>query len=96
MIRQAMLLACLAAPVQAACPPDAKPVLRSVVVMALEQGFAETLRNFAMIKGGVVEVYASGAGTWTIIETGPDGKSCIIAAGTRWRAASPAKQGDPT
>ncbi len=79
----------------AACPPGAPMAPRDKVAVSLSDEFAETQRNFALGKKTVVEVFASGAGTWTIIETGPDGKSCILAAGTRWRKAAPAKQGGP-
>lgn len=32
----------------------------------------------------LVELFASTAGTWTIIVTSPEGRTCIIAAGTSW------------
>lgn len=32
----------------------------------------------------LVEVFTSKSGTWTIIVTSPEGKTCIIAAGTSW------------
>jgi len=34
--------------------------------------------------GGVMEVYASEEGTWTLIITRPDGTSCLIDAGEYW------------
>lgn len=34
--------------------------------------------------GSVLEVLASGSGSWTIIVTRPDGKSCVVAAGEAW------------
>ena len=35
--------------------------------------------------GRVIEVLTSDAGSWTIIVTGPDGTSCLIAAGEAWQ-----------
>ena len=39
----------------------------------------------------LVEVFASKAGTWTILVTTPEGKSCIIAAGSSWEDLPPTK-----
>ena len=39
----------------------------------------------------LVEVYTSKAGTWTILVTTPEGKSCIIAAGSSWEDLPPTK-----
>ena len=36
--------------------------------------------------GKVIEVLTSEKGTWTIIITDPDGKSCLVAAGEAWEA----------
>ena len=37
--------------------------------------------------GGLVEVLSTGDGkTWTIIVTGPNGQSCVVAHGENWRA----------
>lgn len=39
---------------------------------------------------GVVEIWAAPDGaTWTIIAHAPDGKSCLLAAGTDWGAIRP-------
>ncbi len=34
--------------------------------------------------GNVLEVLASDGGSWTIIVTRPDGKSCVVATGDGW------------
>lgn len=40
--------------------------------------------------GALVEVLTTGDGaTWTIIVTGPNGLSCLVAAGEGWRTLSP-------
>ncbi len=35
--------------------------------------------------GRVVEVFASRQGSWTILVTFPDGRTCLIAAGEDWQ-----------
>jgi len=34
--------------------------------------------------GGVIEVFASSEGSWTLVITQPNGLSCLIAAGQDW------------
>src|SRR5262245_47561763 len=34
----------------------------------------------------IMEIYVSETGTWTVIMTDPNGKSCIMAAGDGWQA----------
>ena len=34
--------------------------------------------------GGVLEVYASEKGTWTLLLTMPEGQTCMIGAGEHW------------
>ncbi len=34
--------------------------------------------------GAVLEVLVSKAGTWTILVTSPEGKSCVVAVGENW------------
>ena len=34
--------------------------------------------------GGVLEVFSSSAGTWTLLLTTPDGATCMIGAGEHW------------
>jgi len=43
----------------------------------------------------VLEVFASQAGTWSMVMTMPDGKACLIAAGDNWEMITKVK-GDPT
>ena len=39
----------------------------------------------------LIEIFASKAGTWTILVTTPEGKTCIIAAGNSWEDLPPNK-----
>ena len=37
--------------------------------------------------GRMVELFASGQGSWTILVTFPDGRTCLMAAGEDWEPA---------
>ncbi|MBT4889011.1 MAG: hypothetical protein HON65_05620 [Rhodospirillales bacterium] len=39
--------------------------------------------------GGMLEVYTSPDGTWTIVLTRPDGISCLMATGEHWEYSTP-------
>lgn len=58
----------------------------SDVVRKLADRFGETRTSIGLHKDdAVVEVFSSDAtGTWTIVVTGADGMSCLLAAGQRW------------
>ncbi len=42
--------------------------------------------------GNVLEVAASGDGSWTILVTLPTGMTCAVAAGEKWAKVTPATQ----
>ena len=44
--------------------------------------------------GRVFEVFASKAGTWSIVITGPDGLACLVAVGNGWHDVPPAPAGE--
>lgn len=56
------------------------------VVRKLADRFGETRTSIGLHKDDkVVEVFSSAAtGTWTIVVTGTDGMSCLLAAGRGW------------
>ncbi len=56
---------------------------RKSVVAQLEEKYGETRRSIGVQDGrGIIEVYASDkTGTWTILVTNTDGKTCLMAAG---------------
>lgn len=65
--------------------------MRDQVVERLAQDYAEQLTggglNDAPASASVIEVWASPeTGTFTVIQTGADGMSCILATGTDWFA----------
>ncbi len=51
----------------------------------LNDGYSEAPVAMGLASNGsVLEVLASGKGTWTIILTMPDGQSCVVASGEAW------------
>lgn len=46
---------------------------------------------------GLLEIWAVEGGSWTILLTQPDGKTCVVAAGTHWLEAQETEMvsGDP-
>jgi len=58
---------------------------RADFLEALKSKYQETGRALGIAgEVNLVEVFASKAGSWTILVTTPQGKSCIIAAGKSW------------
>jgi len=43
-------------------------------------------------RGHLVEVFVSPAGSWTILLSQPDGRSCLVDAGEAWAMVPPAGQ----
>lgn len=78
----------LAAPVEAA-PASCGP--HDVVVDYLARTFQETPAGAGTANsGGLVELFTAPKGrSWTLIYTGPDGQSCMIAAGRGWTPPLP-------
>ena len=64
---------------------------RDKVVQKLETGYGEALSGGGLQNSThVFEVWHSQEkGTWTILMTRADGKSCIMASGTNWHEAMP-------
>lgn len=54
----------------------------------LESKFAESRVALGLTRnGGLIEVFATGDGTtWTIVVTGRNGQSCIVAEGETWES----------
>ena len=58
---------------------------RNVIVDRLGSKYSETSVSMGLANdGSMIEVFASPAGTFTIIVTRPSGVSCIIATGDAW------------
>jgi hypothetical protein len=75
------LLTVAASPVSAA----AFCANRNEMVKSLSDKFKENPAALGQINGSaVIEVFVSEKGSWTILATGTDGKSCVISAGEGW------------
>ena len=60
---------------------------RDDIVARLESGYQEFNSAMGMsTNGGLVELYTSENGTWTLMLTQPNGVSCLIAAGQNWES----------
>ena len=65
---------------------------RADFIKALNDKYQESGKALAIAgQVNLVEVFASKAGTWTILVTTPEGKTCIIAAGNSWEDLPPSK-----
>ncbi|NJO32079.1 MAG: hypothetical protein HC869_02060 [Rhodospirillales bacterium] len=84
-----IVLAALTIAMQAHAPAAAQGIgrcgLRAGVVAGLERRYQEEQTALGLTaKGNLIEVFVSPSGSWTIIQTSPQGMSCIMAAGSRW------------
>ena len=68
---------------------------RDGIIKLLEQRYAEKPQALGLASNGsVLEVTVSPKGSWTLILTSPDGKTCIIGSGEAWTILQ-AIQGQP-
>lgn len=83
------LLAPSEAAAQASCGP------RDQLVKLLAERYKEDPVGIGLTQPGqVLEVFASQGGTWSMLMTMPDGKTCLIAAGENWEMTTKIK-GNP-
>ena len=78
----------LAAVAAAAAPAMAGPTCgeRTDIVRKLSHDFKEAPQSVGMVNNqAVIEVFVSEKGSWTIIASGTDGKSCVLSAGDGWQ-----------
>ncbi len=67
---------------------------RTAIVDQLKTKYQETRQAVGLISNiGAAELYVSEKGTWTMLMTLTNGKSCIIAAGHSWDTAPTLAQG---
>lgn len=66
------------------CAPQA------TVAVQLARNYAEApIASGRQQNGFIIQVYATADGsTWTVVLTSPNGTSCLVAAGERWKAVS--------
>lgn len=70
-------------------PPQQPPVAacgdRSHVIAQLKEKFHEELTGFGLTGiGAIVELVSSESGSWTLMLSFPNGRSCLIATGKQW------------
>jgi len=70
---------------------------RGVIADRLAQKFGESPTSIGLAtNGSVIEVFASKDGTFTILVTSPDGKTCLVAAGEAWQRIGEKPSDHPT
>jgi hypothetical protein len=83
----------LAGPSKAAAQASSGP--RDQIVKVLADQYKEDPVGIGLAQPGqVLEVFASQAGSWSMVMTMPDGKACLIAAGDNWEIVTKIK-GNP-
>ncbi len=78
------LLTASPATAQAVCGPHGE------VVKKLEGDFKEARAGLGLAgNGGLVELYVSEKGGWSVLVTRPNGMTCLVAAGENWEIVKP-------
>ena len=71
-----------------ALPAQAQPnrncAPRESVVERLANDYGETRQSVGLADGGMVEIFASATGSWSILVTTPDMMTCLVASGQSW------------
>lgn len=58
---------------------------RNHMVQTLQQQFREEPQAVGVVdKNAVIELFVSHTGSWTLLATGTDGNSCLVASGEGW------------
>jgi len=57
---------------------------RATVVQLLTGQFSEVPASAGLAPAGLVELWVSPIGTWTLTLTTPRGATCLVASGTEW------------
>ena len=93
------VLTAIAAPLAVTAPGIAQAQFamcgeRAAIVDQLKTKYQESRQAVGLIANtGAAELYVSERGTWTMLMTLANGKSCIIAAGHSWDASPTLAQG---
>lgn len=78
-MRWALILLALASPAAAQQCAD-----RASMAAQLSGRFAEAPTHAGLAAAGLVELWVSPGGSWTMTLTLPSGAMCLVAAGTDW------------
>jgi hypothetical protein len=88
-----LLMAASMALVSMTVQSAAAPVVcgeRQAFTEALKGKFKEERQALGLVAtSSVVELYVSPGGSWTVLMTGVDGKSCVLATGHSWESSTP-------
>ncbi len=70
---------------------------RTAITKSLGMKYHEKLVASGLADAGsMIEIFASKKGTWTMIVTSPNGRSCYMASGENWEAMPRLAQGTKT
>lgn len=59
---------------------------RADIVQKLDETYREARQAIALTKqGGLLEIFVSAKGTWSILVSSPSGKACLVAVGENWQ-----------
>lgn len=62
---------------------------RQTMVETLAKKFEENPVALGVVNSGaVLEIFVSDSGTWTILATSTDGRSCVLSVGVGWDSAT--------
>ncbi|GGF71134.1 hypothetical protein GCM10011332_26410 [Terasakiella brassicae] len=65
------------------------------IIDALKERYHEVPVSMGLAgNGGVVEIFASNKGSWTIIVTKPTGVACVVSAGEAWESLKGRRDND--
>ncbi|MCP5082165.1 MAG: hypothetical protein GY948_10765 [Alphaproteobacteria bacterium] len=85
-VAAALLLAAFASPNIAEARSFCAP--RDNIVKILDKRFSEKRQAIGLAnQKGLVELYVSAGGTWSMVRTNVQGVSCVIASGHAWEQA---------
>ena len=87
MIRSSLLAIVAAVVMLGATPTSAQTVCgdRSKMVGYLDRDYQESRSGLGLASNGaVVELYTAKTGTWTMLMTAPDGRTCVMGSGEGW------------
>lgn len=87
LLRSFLMSAGLIAATLASMPANAQMVCgqHTDVISKLKNSYEEQPVGMGLsTDGGLIEIYSSENGTWTILITRPSGVACLVAAGDSW------------
>jgi hypothetical protein len=87
MLREMVILPAMLGGLLAGTPASAMDFCadRGELVKSLTDKFDENPTAVGQVNGSaVIEVFVSEKGSWTILATGTDGRSCVLSAGEGW------------